>query len=561
MNAPAPAARRLRDRPWFAACVALVLLKLWFVAAQPVVAAGGAGHDDRLFLNLANKILSLEWLGPYTQLTLAKGPMYSLWISGTVLIGLPLPLAQHLLYLAGCVLVIRALRPHLPSERAACGLFLLLWWNPMTYEMPVLGRVLRQNLYTPETLLFFAALFALESRRSATLRIRTAWGLLLGLSGAAIWLTREESIWIAPSAALLIGAAAWFSWRDGGRLKPLLAPLAAATVCAAAVLATICTLNYRYYGWFGSVEFRAPAFIRAYGALQRVQSVSRIPFVPVTREAREKLYAASPAFAELRPFLEGKLGEAWAAASESVTHRPRTEREIAGGWFMWALRDAVADAGHAHSAREALAFYARLAGEVNAACDDGRLPAYPRRDTLVPRWLPEHTGRLAVALPEAMDYFVTFHGFSAWPPPSNGTPHMLRMFSDLTRWPLASSKEAPELDRRRQGDIDGWRIAPLQLVGRAYRWIGFIVGYGGLAAWGWLAGRAVRTRRLDYGLVAATAALGGAVAVVLINTLVDVMSFPNRSPGAFAQAYPLLLLFGGLAWIGLLASRRRPAAS
>jgi len=563
MNVSASSAPRLRDRPWLVACLVCVVLKLWFISAQPVIAIGGAGHDDRLFLNLANNLLCLQWLGPYTPLTLAKGPMYSLGIAGTFLLGIPLPLAQHLLYLAGCGLLVRALRPLLPSERAAALLFLLLWWNPMTYQSTVLGRILRQNFYTPETLLLFAALIALHTRREAPRKIRLAWGSLLGLAGVALYLTREESIWAAPSAALLIAVTAWTSWRAGDRLRSLAAPLVVAAGCAAAVLVTICSLNYAHYGWFGTVEFRAPEFIRAYGALQRVRPAVEIPRVPVSREGREMLYRVSPAFAELRPTFEGRVGLGWATASESVTHLDPKRREIAGGWFMWALRDAVHDAGHAHSAREALAFYARLADEVNAACDDGRLPAYPRRDTLLPRWTPADTTHLTQTLPAAWHYFTTFRDFTAWPVPSDGSPHLLKLFSDLTRWSLSPSPGAPELDHRRQRDIDVWRIAPLQVIGKAYTPLGWVLGYGGIAGAVVLAIRDLRHRRLSYALALAAAALGGAFSVVLINTLVDVLSFPNRSPGAFAEAYPLLLLFGGLVWIELASMLwpARPAAA
>lgn len=534
------------SRFWLTLGLCAVALKLWLVAAQPVVAIGGAGHDDRLYLALADSILRGEWLGSYNQMTLAKGPMYSLWIAGTVVVGLPLPLANHLLYLAGCLLLVIALRPKLPSAASAGFLFLLLWWNPMTFEMPVLGRVLRQNLYTPLTLLFFAALIAFATLRHQRLIRRLGWGALAGTAGAALWLTREETIWIVPSAALLLAGAAWQSWRAGERLRPLLAPAIAGVTAASAVLGTVCALNLQHYGWFGTVEFRAPQFIAAYGALQRARSSYELPYVPVTREAREKLYAVSPAFAELRPFLEGELGTNWAAACEGFTGRPRTEREFAGGWFMWALRDAVAAAGHAPEARSALAFYQRVASEVNAACDAGLLDARPRRDSMVPPWRPRYTDQLARELPASLAYFFRFRDFSARPPPSLGWPELLQLFRDLTRWPLAPSPEAPALDRPQQQHWDSFRIDLLDRVGRALCGISAILAGAATLVWLLVPLAAWRGRRPTSLTWIATAALGAVLAVVGINTLVHVMSFPNRSPGAFAQAYPLLLLFIGL---------------
>src|SRR5437588_5135421 len=92
--------------PLLICVLVLVALKLWLVAAQPVVAHANASFDDRLYLALAEQVLKGNWLGPYSQFTLMKGPMYSLFIAGTDLIGLPLPLAQHLIYFLSCSLLV-----------------------------------------------------------------------------------------------------------------------------------------------------------------------------------------------------------------------------------------------------------------------------------------------------------------------------------------------------------------------------------------------------------------------------------------------------------------------
>ena len=65
-----------------------VALKFWLVAAQPVVAHANASFDDRLYLALAEQILKGNWLGPYSQFTLMKGPMYSLFVAGAYVVQL-----------------------------------------------------------------------------------------------------------------------------------------------------------------------------------------------------------------------------------------------------------------------------------------------------------------------------------------------------------------------------------------------------------------------------------------------------------------------------------------
>src|SRR5207249_7776427 len=93
---------RLRCSSLLITALVLVAAKLWLVAAQPVVAHANASFDDRLYLALAEQILKGNWLGPYSQFTLMKGPMYSLFVAGTFWLGFLLPLAQHFIFLLSC---------------------------------------------------------------------------------------------------------------------------------------------------------------------------------------------------------------------------------------------------------------------------------------------------------------------------------------------------------------------------------------------------------------------------------------------------------------------------
>ena len=536
----------------------MVALKLWLVAAQPVVAHGNASFDDRLYLALAEQVLKGNWLGPYSQFTLMKGPMYSLFIAGTFLSAVPLPIAQHLLYLLGCILLVLALRPCFDASWQAFGTFTLLWWQPMSY---VELDILRQNIYTPLTLLLFAGLCALQTRRAARVYIRLAWGALLGTAAAAFYLTREEGIWILPGTALLIGISAWNSWRAGERLRPLVAPAGTATICATAILVTVCTLNYRYYGWFGTVEFRAREFRSAYGALQRPVPSEQIPYVPVTHDVRLKLYQVSQSFAELKPCLEGPIGLEWANYSDFLTGRPGEELQIGGGSFIWALRDCVIASGHGNSAREALDFYRSLGAEINRACDEGRItPARTRRDTMMPRWRTGQTQRILQTTPGYLADFLLFKDFSAYPTESWGSAELLTLFRDLTRWRLAHSNEAPELDVP-ASHVDDYRLATLQMVGGIVRWLCVAVVISGVAAWAWAATSAIYRRRMSYLFVVSSAALGSAFAVLIVNMLVHVLAFRNRGPTALHEGYPLLVLFGATAWISFLSPRIRPKCS
>jgi len=316
-------------RWWLWAAVLLTAFKLWLTRGQSIYAIGPASHDERLFLLLAEHLVRGEWLGAYTQMTLAKGSFYSLFVAAVFWIGLPLAFAQQALYAGACAAFTRACAPAIRSGGLRFALYAFLLWNPMSYEAPTLGRVMRQHVYTPLGMLIFAGLVALYYRRTERFQRQAPWAMLLGASLGGFWLTREESIWLAPSVALL--ALAWFvgAFRTSPDSRGRIRRTGLTTVgCALLPVTLVSWQNYRHYGWFGTCEFHAPAFNDAYGAMVRVKIGPDLPFVPVTRQAREAMYDVSPAFATLRPYLDGEIGTNWA---DKEHLRPRSARFAPAG--------------------------------------------------------------------------------------------------------------------------------------------------------------------------------------------------------------------------------------
>lgn len=537
-----PRSPTFTPRFWLFLGSALVLLKLWLVAGVTVYGIGAAGHDDALYVRLASAVLRGNWLGDYNQMTLAKGPMYPLWIAGVFLTGLPLLTAQHLLYAAMCALLVLALRPVIAAVWLRFALFAVLLFNPMTYETVIHSRVIRLGIYPAAVLGILAGLIALHTRRKEPICRLAGWALLLGLSLPFFWLTREEGIWILPFALPLWTYTLWTIWcEEGGRALPKMAFLLSPALLWAGGILLVCQLNNHYYGVAATVEFKVRAFQDAYGALTRVQPAHPKPFVPVTKEARALIYAVSPAFAELRPQLEGALGEAWATPSALLTHEPASNREIAGGWFMWALRDSVAP-GHCKSGADAMAFYEKLAREVNDACDRGRLPAGPRRSGFAPPLGEILTPLVARKVLAAGKFFVTLDGFASYPVTSHGPAELLIPFADLSRerlTPMSGAAPIPPFQRW----LDRVRLRQLNNIAAVY--LKVIKPAALLAALAWLVatGLSLWHRRLPFLFVLNAGLLAAAAVMTAINGIIDALSFPSIATGAFTACYPLYFLF------------------
>lgn len=405
----------------------MTLLKLWLVSAQTVSAYGSSPHDDQLFLSQAVSIVRGEWLGAFSEATLAKGPVYPLWLALVRVTGVRFLLAQAVVYAVACAVLASAVRPIAPDAWRRALLYLLLLFNPVSWADGPATRTLREGIYSSLSILLLGLAIG------AALRLRRApssaaiWGAAAGLAGGLFAMTREEGPWVIPSLAIIVtvgmAAARPLAWRK------VLTALGAAWLGYAAPIAAVSAINAKHYGVFETCETSSHAFTAAYGALTRVKTASWHPLVPVPRDARRRLYEASPAFREIEPFLEGSVA-GWARFGCGAVG---VCDDIAGGWFQWALRGAAAKAGKYRTGAVARDWYERVAHEVDDACRSARLDCLPARSTLMPPWNAAYLPPLLSAVGRAAVYAGTFAGVTPHPSPSRAVSELdLAWFERIT---------------------------------------------------------------------------------------------------------------------------------
>ncbi len=512
------------------AFVGFAALRLAVVSAQDLSAIGYLREDDFLFLRLAGNILQGEWLGAYDSRTLVKGPFYSLWIAGVSSLGLPLLLAQHLLYIAASLIMARALSPML-GRVGSLVIYALLLANPMSFTDELMTRVIREGIYPAEALLVMGCAVGLFVRRERRASRMAIWSAGLGLALAALWLTREEGVWILPATFLPVAAALPAVIRGSRRSwAPRLAALLLPILLWPAGVGVVASINSRHYDVFCIVDIKSREFRSAYGALSRAGAGSYQYYVPVPESVRRQLFEVSPAFAELRPHLEGDIGRKWSFYS---CDDPPCE-DIAGGWLLWAVRESAELNGNYASATAAATYFSRLAAEVNAACDDGLLSCTAPRASLAPVWRNEYLLPLASGFFRDAVYTVRFAGFKAEPTPSQGSPESLELFGRITRERLATA--APSEAR--------FRLLSLHGVGRLFQWLAPLAALLALAVYVIETGRVIRARKGSDAWIVATAFLGAVAARVLLIAMLELLMFAEAlDPTYLAPAYPFILVF------------------
>jgi hypothetical protein len=549
--------------------ILLPVVKVWLDSALRIRAETVQDFDDALYLRLAYSIAGGEWLGDYNFLTLSKSPVYPAFLALNHAIGWPLLVTQSFLYALATIFFVYQLSRHPVAKPWLLGLFVLLLFNPF-----VEVRVLREGIYSTLMLLVFGGFTGLYRHLLSSRGRMLGYAVLSGLFLSLFWLTREESLWLAPSLGLLT---VYFAARIRSHARKETAArwaiLAVPFVVVLLAIQAMSLVNYRFYGVYVVCEQTSKPYTTAVGALFRVKPARRMLHLLVPRETRERIYAVSPSFRELKPYIDGDLGhvalrEGWKA--DACRRYPEICSDFAGSWFVWSFRVAVADAGYHASAASANAFYRRLADEVNAACDSGALDGLARRDSPAPPFVREYAAPLFRIGTRAIRYILAFPVRDYVYDPgacSDGEHEGLGAFHAITHSRVLPLAAGPREDYTAidAGDVSKLRV--LQRITGAYRFGFKWLAVAGLFAFAASAAISGRRRRLSFLFVLNGALLVAAGTRWLILSYMDITFGPafNMWPCYITPLYPLGLAFAYLALMDLKDQlgglSRRPRSS
>ncbi|MDD4870069.1 MAG: acyltransferase [Kiritimatiellae bacterium] len=374
-----------RDICFYLILLLPTLFKLWLVMSCEITAWPWQSCDEGLYVSLGQNIVDGNWLGGFNQYTLVKGPFFPLFLAVIYYLSIPLLVAQELLYIVACLMIIVALRPILPGRFAILVIYLPLLFCPITFEI---HRVLRDLPYMSMTMIIVACSMALILRFDSPLRKNWPWATVLGCGLAMAWHTREEGICLLPFLVLVVIiffiARARGSSSNGLRMA-LLSTLAVSAIPFAILMSvtmTIAGINKHKYGVFSTTEISNSAFKTAFGTLCGIDMHEKHRYIPMSLASLEKAYEASPAARELKPYFDGP-GKQWKPGGVELLPK-EFANEYKGGYFMWAFRDAVAYAGYYRNWPDTERYYKRLTDELDTACRAGRLVGLGRTSSLAP---------------------------------------------------------------------------------------------------------------------------------------------------------------------------------
>ncbi len=325
-------------------------------------------HDSLRYIGMAETIIKGQWLGQYDHMTLIRLPMYSIFVALNAKLGWPLHIVQQIIFLLSIFLLVAALKALKVAHWRTAIVFALCALHPLMILST--DFVATELLYTPAaTALLAGCLGLLGTVRHSRIQYGL-WVIVVSISSVLFWYTRPEGVWIFPFGVICLGFLVW-SCRDGIRNYWIRIFTALFAPCLVVLLVGhyLMSQNEKHYGVKVTHELSEPNLTAAFNWLTRLAPDSHRPYVPITKEAMGSAYEISPHFALLKPYLSKQTnGQGWAKFG---CEWMGICDELAGGWTLWAIRDAAASIGLYSSAAHASEFYGAVAREIRQACEKG----------------------------------------------------------------------------------------------------------------------------------------------------------------------------------------------
>jgi hypothetical protein len=303
----------------------------------------------------------------------------------------------------------------------------------------------------------------------------------------------------------------------------------------------ISSINYSHYGIYTTNELNKSNFTNAIKLIYSVAANEEVERASVPRSTITKIYEVSPTLNAVKQELEASL-DRW-----SWYEKEAEVRQVEDGFFFWALREAVANAGYYENAVKADEFYKNVAAELEAGFESGELKRRPTMPSaLMSPWRAGYWEELPTAFLKTITYVVSFEAIktSMMDSIDDGKDGIL-LFEEITNNPARIKGEPIPLGVQ-------IRLALLNGITGIYRMIGFFAFITAMFSYGLITVLIFMKKLRDkYGLMDCWLVLSALLFSVFVLAggvaYTDISAYVAISYWYLAGAYPLIIAFNVIA--------------
>ena len=253
-----------------------------------------------------------------------------------------------------CLVFLAAVQVTINRKLVVFLAFCIMLFNPITLSNYWIVPA-RINLYIPLVLMYFSSLIAIVSIGfSKSKNFPFCWTVVASVVLALAWNTREESVWLLCGLFPILVISLYYLFGKTRQYSRLIFWLVIAAI-PLFVSSLIATKNKDMYGFYGSVDFKAPQFSRAFNAILTLNTSKAAHSRTLTNEVRDKLLMISP---------ETKL----LVKTDQVTGEPIDWKVVAPS-ASWKIRRTMRDNGFYRDFNNTEQQYKLIADKIENFCE------------------------------------------------------------------------------------------------------------------------------------------------------------------------------------------------
>lgn len=522
--------------------IGFALIRLALTSNIPIIALPGQIYDDGMMVDMAVNIRAGNWLGGYTSDVLVKGPFFPFLLAVINLFGCSYINVMNIIYVLACIYFVYTIKDVFKSKISLGFVYILLLFNPVSYAFWTLQRVYRNGITLAQVLIIIGSMFACYQRREKKASSMLPFAIIGGLTLASLWLTREDGIWILPFILVVISLliiSILFQNRKEKKIQWNRKVVTKLIVAILPMLLLILSLqavklvNYVKYGIYAYNEINDGYFGKVIKTMYRIDTGENIQYVTVTRNKIKLLYENSPTLRTIEPQLEEMLN-AW-----DYNDRNPGDTQVEDGWFWWALKGAVENAGKYENAQMSNEFYQKVYDELQEAIKQGKLKTgMSMPSTLMSPWKKEYFMQLPVEMAKTSYFVAHFKDVETVNGASEANARKFNgITNDLSIEPMPEGKQ-DELTKYTEKYVER-----LNAIGKVYQHLGLVVTGISLLAYIFLTIKLVKAKDIWLLLTGIGCSLLVLIAGVSYNHITACYS---RYYMYLSGAYPLLIAFWGI---------------
>lgn len=528
--------------------IGFAIIRLVLTSNIPIIALPRQIYDDGMMVDMAVNIRAGNWLGNYTSDVLVKGPFFPILLAVINFFGCSYINVMNVIYVLACIYFVYTIKEGLKSKISLGFVYLLLLFNPVSYAFWTLQRVYRNGITLAQVLIIIGSMFACYQRREKKASSMLPFAIIGGLTLASLWLTREDGIWILPFILVVITLliiSILFQNRKDKKIQWNRKVVTKLIVAILPMLILIISLqavklvNYANYGIYAYNEINDGYFGKVIKTMYRVKTDEDIPYVTVTRNKIKLLYENSPTLKSIEPELEEMLN-AW-----DHNDRHPGDTQVEDGWFWWALKGAVQNAGKYENAQMSNEFYQKVYDELQEAIKQGKLKTgMSMPSTLMSPWKKEYFIQLPIEMAKTSYFIANFNDVETVNGASEANARKFNgITNDLSIEPMPEGKQ-DELTKYTEKYVNR-----LNAIGKVYQHLGFVITGVSILAYIIITIKLIKAKEkkqmIDIWLL--LTGIGCSLLVLIAGVSYNhITACYSRFYMYLSGAYPLLIAFWGI---------------